>query len=930
MVAKFRSPSRSAVHLRSAAATLVASVALAAGLPLATASAAVAVTLYASPEVSDGSGRSCTTVEDACSLFDARDKVRTLNSNMTGDIVVKLLGGTYQLPYTWWITERATVHDSGTNGFNVIYENYGTDVPILSGGRTITGWTVFDSAKGIYSAPAPAGVNSRQLYVNGLRQTRARGVPTGTWTRTSTGFNLTDGAVSTYKNVTGVELVGSQFWMQSRCPLASATATSVTVAQPCWRNSNQYDWGHFPERPTWIENAYELIDQPGEWYLDRTGAVAGNGQPRIYLKPVEAAKLATSKVVLPALETLLSLTGTSANRLHNVQFKGIRFEYATWLRPGSTEGYASRQTGYLYYGPTGGALNSDLEQTPGNVDVREATDIRFEGDTFTRLGAVGLSVTKGTQDIAVVGNRFEDISGSAVSIGHFNDHHPANTGEYVKNVSFTDNLVTRIGAEYQDQSAVTAAYPQYTDVSYNEIFDVPYTGISMGIGWGRNDPDPIDKECTTTNGTTTCQWNGFTTPTPLRNNTVTHNYIHEVMRDMEDGGAIYTESDQPGSVISDNYLRNPDAWFGVYMDNGTQHYSVTNNVIAGFANWVALNSPDGNNSVTSNYADAYGDLRNWGVNNTVSGNVSGLTSWPAAAQSIIAGAGIRPAYAGVKQTNLALNATVTATSSVGANWAPSYANDGRVRTDSGYTQRWLGAGPAMPQTLSLDLGRQYSLSSIKQTTSETDGSTSNYKLEGSVDNNSWVTLADHTGTAVPNGTRDTVSGTYRYVRMTVTGVANGHWASSNEFEVYGTPPWDNAHGKWRVKASSGSTASVNNAVDGLLDTAWIAPDQTFPQSYTVDFRYQHTLRVVRQIVSDTDSSQYKYKIEGSNDVNVEWNTNPSLWTTLVDHTTTARPGRYLVDVLSGTPRYRYVRVTITDATNGHPASLSQLEVLVDD
>jgi hypothetical protein len=36
-----------------------------------------------------------------------------------------------------------------------------------------------------------------------------------------------------------------------------------------------------------------------------------------------------------------------------------------------------------------------------------------------------------------------------------------------------------------------------------------------------------------------------------------------------------------------------------------------------------------------------------------------------------------------------------------------------------------------------------------------------------------------------------------------------------------------------------------------------------------------------------------------------------------------------VDVLSGSQAYKIVRITVTDATNGRPASLSQLEVLVD-
>ena len=426
------------------------------------ASAATAYTFYASPEVSDGSGRSCETVATACSLNDARNKVRTRNSNMTGDIVVKLLGGTYSLSSPFTLTESATTRDSGTNGFNVIYENYNTDIPVLSGGKKISGWTLYDSAKGIWSAPAPAGADSRELYVNGVRQTRAKGDEVGTWTETTTGWTMTDSNFQNYKNLSGVELVANHIWMQIRCPVASATATTVTMVQPCWKNANFNNYTNFPGI-TWVENAYELLNATGEWYLDRTGAVAGNTSPRVYYKPANATTLPTDNVVLPTTETLVTATGTSSTKLHHVQFKGIRFENATWLRPNGNEGYTPTQSGYLYYGANGGKDSEDLFRTPGNIDVQQATNIRFEGNTFARLGSVGLSLMKGTQDITILGNRFEDIGSSAISIGHINDHHPA-TADIVKNISFTNNYVVRAAAQYQDAAAVLAAYPQYLTI----------------------------------------------------------------------------------------------------------------------------------------------------------------------------------------------------------------------------------------------------------------------------------------------------------------------------------------------------------------------------------------------------------------------------------------------------------------------------------
>ena len=44
---------------------------------------------------------------------------------------------------------------------------------MISGGQQVTGWTLHDPANNIWSAPVPAGTDSRQLYVDGALAPRA-------------------------------------------------------------------------------------------------------------------------------------------------------------------------------------------------------------------------------------------------------------------------------------------------------------------------------------------------------------------------------------------------------------------------------------------------------------------------------------------------------------------------------------------------------------------------------------------------------------------------------------------------------------------------------------------------------------------------------------------------------------------------------------
>ena len=56
--------------------------------------------------------------------------------------------------------------------------------------------------------------------------------------------------------------------------------------------------------PNYVENALELLDEPGEWYLDQPAKT-------MYYKPRPGEDLTKAPVVVPALETLVEMRGAS-------------------------------------------------------------------------------------------------------------------------------------------------------------------------------------------------------------------------------------------------------------------------------------------------------------------------------------------------------------------------------------------------------------------------------------------------------------------------------------------------------------------------------------------------------------------------------------------------------------------------------------------
>ena len=137
------------------------------------------------------------------------------------------------------------------------------------------------------------------------------------------------------------------------------------------------------------------------------------------------------------------------------------------------------------------------------------------------------------------------------------------------------------------------------------------------------------------------------------------------------------------------------------------------------------------------------------------------------------------------QTNLALNQPAGASScSVSStNWDPSYATNGNT---SGTTY-WSASTASFPQWLTVDLGAICTLTSATNIFFNSNN-TWKFQIQGSNNNSTFTVLYDgSSGVYVSgNSVTETISGKYRYVRLYVIGSSVGYWASSDQFEVYGS------------------------------------------------------------------------------------------------------------------------------------------------
>lgn len=536
-----------------------------------------ATTIYVSPS---GNDRAAGTRENPLRTLEAaRDAARRALRKRSGNVRVRLLGGTFRRTRELYLDHR----DSGRGEHEVIWEAAPGEHPQISGSIPVRDFKIYDAARGIYRASVPVGTASRQLYVNGRRATRSRSTtyPKG-FTRTAVGYEAPDDSLAGWRRPTDLELVSQPRAKMLSCPVAGIDGRNLTMAQPCWTNVNVNPLEQSFRLIYRIENAYELIDTPGEWYLDSL-------EGAVYYKPRTNESMSNANVELPVLETLLNGRGTISRPIENIRFEGIKFAHATWLAPSTPEGYAADQTGFRLVGaghPSNlSGHDPNLVRTPGNVRFKFARNISFVRNSFVRLGAVALDFDTGSQFNRVIGNRIHDISSTGIQLGGVDviDHHPELSAEATRDNVISNNAIRSIGRDYKDAAAITATYVTRTRIAHNDIRFIPSTGISLGWGWGLADVDGFMG----LPGANPGDWGVYVRPTTTVNNQVVNNRVANYLQELWDGGGIYTLGQQGGSLdmgalIAGNVItakRDRAGGNAIYADGGSRFLKIEENVL---------------------------------------------------------------------------------------------------------------------------------------------------------------------------------------------------------------------------------------------------------------------------------------------------------------------------------------------------------------
>lgn len=286
-----------------------------------------------------------------------------------------------------------------------------------------------------------------------------------------------------------------------------------------------------------VENVSAAFDKPGEWYW--------NADEILYRpKSTETGALIA---VLPVLDKLLEVRGQPEKNqwVSNLWFKGIVFSHTRSLTP--SQGFFDVQAAVAV-----GAA----------IEVDGARNLRFEGVEVSQTGGYGIWLRTAVRDSAVIGSVFTDLGAGAIKLG-LASQLPSDL-QGTGNNKLLGNKISETGKLYPGAVAVWVGQSFDNEVSYNTIANTSYSGISVGWKWGYGE-------------------------VRSGRNKIIGNLLFNIGQgNLDDMGAIYHLGMAPGTVISNNLIREvraykgygPGGW-GIYLDEGSSNMTVTNNVVVG-------------------------------------------------------------------------------------------------------------------------------------------------------------------------------------------------------------------------------------------------------------------------------------------------------------------------------------------------------------
>lgn len=506
-------------------------------------------TLYVSPS-GDDNGTGISMDNPLRTLEKAVEIIQNGSSKESyGSFEIVLGEGRYEL-------SKSIVIDNGHNLKSLRIKAYKDEEVILSGGRIIDG-TWISRGDNIWEIPFQGQTN--QVFVENKRMTRARWPNLDEYLHpeevdvAKKWMSFADSIPVDFTVTDQTELLATGAWHFIRQKLenidskSNSITTNTEIGPECSSTKvKTFDRIYF-------ENNKDFLDSEGEWFLNEDSKV---------LSLFTSSNPNDTVFHYPVLETLFEIKGDKSKPITNITFEGLTFQHTTWKFPdeerkGIQAGFWGTRIGEPVFSPVAAIMMSYAE----NCEIVDCN--------FVNLGEGAIALENGVSHINIGNNTFQDIGSNVIQIGRISNYigegHPLHL-DYKDEQdapafnSVNNNHLKNIATVDKGGVGVLIAYSNNNKIKNNLIEEAPYTGISVGWRWGDD---------------------GLLTN--AHHNEISYNEIRKCMQYLSDGGAIYTVSNQPGTVINNNWIYDIGGGElmaeGIYADEGSGSMVISHNYV---------------------------------------------------------------------------------------------------------------------------------------------------------------------------------------------------------------------------------------------------------------------------------------------------------------------------------------------------------------
>lgn len=283
------------------------------------------LTFYVSPS---GSDRAAGGREDPfATLARARDAARAVRPRATGPVTIVVRDGTY------FLSEPLVLgpEDSGTEKAPLVIRAAEGANPVISGGVALQlAWEPYRD--NIMKARVPPAVDEArldQLFVDGVQQRQARYPnydPAAKYFNGTSPEAISPARVRSWRDPVGgyLHALHEGMWGSKHYRISGVEDGSLKL-QGGWQENRAGGWdpvfrGGYHQKHLFVENIFEELDAPGEWYFDRKSRT-------LYLHPMPGVELSRAAVVAGGLLELVVLDGSAERPIRHVRLEGLSFQH---------------------------------------------------------------------------------------------------------------------------------------------------------------------------------------------------------------------------------------------------------------------------------------------------------------------------------------------------------------------------------------------------------------------------------------------------------------------------------------------------------------------------------------------------------------------------------------------------------------------------